>query len=231
MEEAALPRRASSRGLLQQSFKVLPPLPALSPSFSKLHRRSAATLQITWEDITLDKKHHSHPVIKEKLRETLGLHTCDRRSSKSTLRKTFPDFRFEKGFAENDPLYDPDLREPNDARDLRLREALEEIMRENKKKTYLTISSHSGSTSSMLKVIGHREFRLPTGAMIPAVVKVEYGVEPESLVPTETPKGPPECREGEEVETAGSVNEEAEVPSTGGGAEDVTSGLVHRDLR
>ena len=115
-------------------------------------RRSAKTLEITWSNITLDKEDHEKPIVMEKLRETLGLHTCDRRSKKSELEKIFPDFEFEQGFAENDTLYDPELREPNDARALRLREALEDIVKESKEETYITLSAHSGAITSLLEI-------------------------------------------------------------------------------
>jgi hypothetical protein len=111
---------------------------------------------------------------KQKLRETLGVHTCDRRSSKTYLTETFPEFGFEKGFTEYDELWDPDVRESNAERDLRLGEALRGIV-ENDDSTYITISAHSGTITSILAVIGHRDFGLKTGAVIPVVVKVERG--------------------------------------------------------
>ena len=39
--------------------------------------------------------------------------------------------------------------------------------------TYISLATHSGSIASLLRVIGHREFRLPTGAVIPVLVKAE----------------------------------------------------------
>ena len=39
--------------------------------------------------------------------------------------------------------------------------------------TYISLTTHSGSIASLLRVIGHRDFRLPTGAIIPVLVKAE----------------------------------------------------------
>ena len=39
--------------------------------------------------------------------------------------------------------------------------------------TYISFTTHSGSIASILRVIGHREFRLPTGAVIPVLIKGE----------------------------------------------------------
>ena len=39
--------------------------------------------------------------------------------------------------------------------------------------TYISFTTHSGSIASLLRVVGHREFRLPTGAVIPVLIKAE----------------------------------------------------------
>ena len=39
--------------------------------------------------------------------------------------------------------------------------------------TYISFTTHSGSISSLLRIIKHREFRIPTGALIPVLVKAE----------------------------------------------------------
>lgn len=51
--------------------------------------------------------------VSQNCREQYGVHTCDLRSSLSTLRTIYPPptYTFEPGFAENDPLWTPDERE------------------------------------------------------------------------------------------------------------------------
>lgn len=39
--------------------------------------------------------------------------------------------------------------------------------------TFISFTTHSGSIASLLRVIGHREFRVPTGAVIPVVIRAE----------------------------------------------------------
>ena len=41
-------------------------------------------------------------MIKEGFREGISGHTCDRRGSRSYIRKTFPSFGIEEGFSEED---------------------------------------------------------------------------------------------------------------------------------
>lgn len=96
------------------------------------------------------------------------------RQPKCEVAREFPEFIFERGFAEGpDPLWGPAHREPFEIRNIRLKAALDEIVTSNDS-TYITISSHSGTIRSILHIIGHREFNLDTGGMIPVVVKVEF---------------------------------------------------------
>ena len=39
--------------------------------------------------------------------------------------------------------------------------------------TYISFTTHSGSIASLLRVIGHREFRIPTGALMPVLVRAD----------------------------------------------------------
>lgn len=90
------------------------------------------------------------PTIKELFREELGVHTCDRRSSKSVIRENYPNWPFEAGFEEDDPLWDAEHRETNEAMDIRLGQALGDVFSSDKN-TYISISSHSGAIGSILR--------------------------------------------------------------------------------
>ena len=105
------------------------------------------------------------------VREVLGEHTCDRRSSESYIRKTYPNFDIEPELSEKDPLWTADHRETNDEQEIRLRKFLDQVFQVDNA-TYISITSHSGAIRNMLKILGHREFALQTGGVIPVVVKV-----------------------------------------------------------
>ncbi|KAI5791074.1 phosphoglycerate mutase [Geopyxis carbonaria] len=161
--------------------------------------RAASTHHLTWSNTTT----HA-PTVLEALRETLGIHTCDRRRPRSALAADYPGFRFERGFAEEDGLWDPVLREPDAARRERVREALDAILggRANgesgheerggegesrvkrEKETYIAISAHGGVIGSVLEVLGHRNWPLGTGAMVPVVVKVRVHAAPTATATT-----------------------------------------------
>ncbi|OJJ82496.1 phosphoglycerate mutase family protein [Aspergillus glaucus CBS 516.65] len=135
------------------------------------------------------------PVVKELLRETIGIHTCDKRSSASHITTSYPDYIIEKGFANGtDPLWRPDARESNSMRDARLRDLLYDIF-EHDANTVLSLTAHSGAITSILNVVGHREFALATGAMIPVVVRVEKVPGPKPGIEIEPPSGVPSCDE------------------------------------
>ena len=87
---------------------------------------------------------------------------------------------------------------------------------------YCTLSAHSGAITSLLEVIDHRKFGLATGAMIPVVLKVEYGKEPKTLEPTDIPQPAPECSDGSEGEAQAGSAENDEAPDS----QSQTSGLV-----
>lgn len=111
-------------------------------------------------------------MVKELLREVNGVHTCDRRSTKSYIHSEFPLCIFEPGFAENDELWSPDTRESDPALDIRLKKLLDDVFTHDDS-TYISFSSHSGAISALLRDLRHRPFRLSTGGVIPVLVKAE----------------------------------------------------------
>ena len=145
-------------------------------------RRCLQTCNITWGTLRLpaseDGKGGFKVLIKEGLREVMGVHTCDRRSSKAEIEGFFAEWSesgqmvFEAGFAEEDELWEVDRRESDADIDSRVREALDEIFAVDGEEI-VSITSHSGTTASILRVLGHREFDLGTGGMIPVVVRAE----------------------------------------------------------
>jgi len=136
--------------------------------------RCLATGKVTFTGLehVLPGEYPFVPVVKELLREALGVHTCDRRSSRDYIVKNYPGYVIEKGFAEVDPLWDPDVRESDAQMDVRLKTLLDDIVT-NDGNTFISLTSHSGAISAMLHVLGHRPFGLQTGGVIPVLVKVD----------------------------------------------------------
>jgi len=154
--------------------------------------RCLATAEITFWGLQVPNDRPFEPEVKELLRETIGVHTCDKRSSKSDILTSYPYVNFERGFAENDPFWEPQLREPPKATEARLSELLDDIF-QNEKRTWLSLTSHSGAIAAILAVLHHRPFQLPTGGAIPVLVKARWveGAAPSTKIPPAIP--PPTC--------------------------------------
>ena len=90
------------------------------------------------------------PTIKELFREAIGVHTCDRRSTKSFIKERYPEWAFEAGFSDEDPLWSKTERESDGAMDVRSRTVLDDVF-QNDSNTWISISSHSGEIASILR--------------------------------------------------------------------------------
>lgn len=132
--------------------------------------RSIKTLQLSWEGIDIPS-----PMVCEKLRETIGVHLCHQKSPRSVVQKSFSFLQYPHGFDDEDVLaqfYDTD-RERLHQQFLRVNEALQYIFDDCREEndSIVSITSHAGTIRSAITVIGHRKFTIPTGGMIPMVVK------------------------------------------------------------
>ncbi|EEA22744.1 hypothetical protein EYB25_005519 [Talaromyces marneffei] len=134
------------------------------------------------------------PTVKELVRETLGIHTCDRRSTKTVIQDEYPDYIIEEGFTEDDELWHAEQRESDSARNARIKTFLDDVFTANSDKQFISVTAHSGAITSILDVVGHRDFQLQTGGVIPILVKAERvrGKEPERVI--EPPTGVPQCK-------------------------------------
>ncbi|KAI3402817.2 PMU3 [Candida oxycetoniae] len=134
--------------------------------------RAIDTLYYTWDPILDLKK--VQPKIQENWRETMGIHTCDKRSTRSIINQRFTGkgFEIESSLTEEDELYQDDYRETVDEQAMRMNSALQELFSEcGKDESIIGITSHSGSIRTQLMVLGHRSFAVQTGGMVPVFVK------------------------------------------------------------
>ncbi|KAL6453014.1 hypothetical protein SBY92_000359 [Candida maltosa Xu316] len=134
-------------------------------------RRSVDTLINTWDDI-VDLK-QVKPYIQEDWRETIGEHTCDMRSNRSTIAEKYESkgFEIEPGFEEEDIYWKPDYRETVPEQAVRQNNGFQELFNNYPNDQIVSITSHSGSIRTQLLVLGHRPFAVGTGGMIPVFVK------------------------------------------------------------
>lgn len=140
--------------------------------YSSPFTRSIDTLIGTWEDIVDLSK--VKPFILENLRETIGVHTCDKRSARTIIAKKCEPvgFEIEPDLVEEDIYWKPDYRETIGEQAIRMNESFQYILdTTSKDESIISITSHSGSIRAQLLVLGHRPFAVGTGGMIPVFVK------------------------------------------------------------
>jgi len=110
-------------------------------------------------------------LILENLREEYGEHTCDMRNPKSVIQSNFPPpvYSFESGFLEEDTLWTPDERETK----LHVRERAHSVLDKifSGDETYVSITAHGGIINGILAAMGHPPYSLPTGGVLPLVVR------------------------------------------------------------
>ncbi|EGW33712.1 uncharacterized protein SPAPADRAFT_64947 [Spathaspora passalidarum NRRL Y-27907] len=126
-------------------------------------RRTLQTWQLTWKNMT-----NNTAMIKEFARETYGMDTESKRHNKTYTSCNFPGLAFEPGFNESDGLWGHKYRENSQQRKLRASALLNDIFTSEAK--VIGLVSHSNLLSSLLEVIEHRSWSLPTGGMIPVVI-------------------------------------------------------------
>lgn len=167
-------------------------IPAPQSYYASPLDRCCHTAKLTFDGLDLPKDRPFKPVIKEMMREVLGVHTCDRRSNRAVIAHRYPDFPFEEGFAEEDLVWLANLRESDSQLDYRIKGFLDDIFAHDSN-AFISLTSHSGAIAGFLRVLGHEPFRLPTGGVVPVLVKGEkiHGTPPPVKIEPGFP--PPTC--------------------------------------
>ncbi|KIK40093.1 hypothetical protein CY34DRAFT_286866 [Suillus luteus UH-Slu-Lm8-n1] len=159
-------------------------IPLPEKLYSSPLTRAIHTNKITFDSI-IPKSQRT--MIIENLRETNGVHTCDKRRTRTYIEQTFPDFDIENELIEEDTLWDPELRETHAELDVRMRRVLNMIFDKDQEqceyhtspihqcrlsaRLVISFTVHGGVVSAVLRVMNHKQYFLPTGGVMPIVVK------------------------------------------------------------
>ncbi|KAL7007040.1 putative phosphoglycerate mutase pmu1 [Cystobasidiomycetes sp. EMM_F5] len=135
--------------------------------YSSPMQRSMQTLNYTWSDIVLNQ--NVKPMVKENLRETIGLYTYEQRFNQSTIAATFP-WNFEPGFSQVDQLWNPFYSEAPSQQTLRTLGVLNQIFATDSS-SIISITAHSGTIYAAYEVFGHQYVGIGYGGFIPILVK------------------------------------------------------------
>jgi hypothetical protein len=88
--------------------------------------------------------------VKELFREGISGHTCDRRGNKTYIHNSFPRYKIEAGFSEEDLLWKPLEGEVPTDQDIRSKTVLDEVFGSDES-TWMSVTSHSGEIASILR--------------------------------------------------------------------------------
>ncbi|KAJ7633576.1 phosphoglycerate mutase-like protein [Mycena polygramma] len=133
--------------------------------------RALDTSMITFKDVS-DRR----PLVLENCREVYGVHTCDKRHPRTHIQAAFPQCDIEDGFTEDDELWAADSRETVDQVTARARTVLDRVFRDDKDVVVISITAHGGIINGLLRAVGRPVYPLPTGGVLPIVVKATKSV-------------------------------------------------------
>ncbi|QIW98183.1 hypothetical protein AMS68_003701 [Peltaster fructicola] len=138
--------------------------------------RCIQTVTLASQALDDNEKNHNKDApsirVAECLRETLGVHTCDRRSTRSDLATSFPHLMFDEDFTENDELWQTDHRESFEECTARLTVWLQKLFAEDASDVLL-VAAHSGSIRALLRAAGHPDVWPGRGSINPLLLKAE----------------------------------------------------------
>lgn len=147
-------------------------MPAPQSYYSSPLTRCTTTANLTFDSLDLPADRPFAPTIKELFRESISIHTCDRRSTKTEIGAMFPTWSFEAGFSETDELWNGTYGETTDAQAVRSKAVLDDVFSSDDA-AWISVTSHSGEIKSLLSVLGHRTFSLSTGQAVPVLVRAQ----------------------------------------------------------
>ncbi|KAF9459982.1 phosphoglycerate mutase-like protein [Collybia nuda] len=133
--------------------------------------RAMKTCEVTFEGILPDDKRRA--VVVENCRERHGLHTCDKRRTKSYIQQAFPLFDVEPGLTEHDTLWDEHSREEMTGPAERAKKVLDHIF-ENDNETFVSVTAHILIIHGFLQCVGRALYEIPTGGVLPVIVKAVH---------------------------------------------------------
>ncbi|KAF0698857.1 Aste57867_10534 [Aphanomyces stellatus] len=110
-------------------------------------------------------------VAMELCRETMGKHTCDKRSPVTTMEPLFPMVDFSQMKDNEDMLWRADVRESLDDIQTRavafLRQVYDEVP-----ETFVAVTSHVGFIGACLRVLEQPEYRVGNCEIVPVVLEM-----------------------------------------------------------
>lgn len=112
------------------------------------------------------------PIVREKLRERMTMHTCDKRRTRSWIQEHWPDYRIGDDVTEEDILGQLDREETYPEHVARKQKELEELF-EMDKGEFLSLTIHSQAILSLFMACGANPPKVREGTTLAVLVRGE----------------------------------------------------------
>ncbi|KAJ8105662.1 hypothetical protein ONZ43_g7338 [Nemania bipapillata] len=146
-------------------------IPVPQICYTSPHARCLETTKIAYNGIHALESQDFKPIIKEMLRERSGLHTCDRRRTRTWIANNYPEYDIEAGFSEEDELWSATERETESDVEYRVKTLLDDVFSASDA-SILSFTAHSGLIHGLHAITKHRDVWIAPGAMVPLLIKV-----------------------------------------------------------
>jgi len=144
--------------------------PAPQSYYTSPLTRVLQTVDYTYAALDLPKDRPFVPIIMESLRKTVGLKTCEKRSTRSEIKAMFPSFRIAPGLPEKDNLWTGKKCETDLELDKRMKNALDEIFITDDN-TFISMTGHHGQVRSVMRVVRGPDYHLEPATIITVLVR------------------------------------------------------------
>lgn len=138
---------------------------------SPLHR-CLQTTKLVFSSVTEERGERFRPIIKEKLRERMTLHTCDYRRPRSWIQQSYPEYVIEEGLSEEDHFGKDGHEETDEEHVARKQTVLEDIFSSDEHE-FISLTVHSYAIRAIQGACKAKTFRTREGTSIAMLVKGE----------------------------------------------------------
>ncbi|KAJ7644855.1 histidine phosphatase superfamily [Roridomyces roridus] len=157
---------ATAHAVWVQERAASTPIPLPETQYCSPMTRALDTHMITFEGVTTIRA-----LVLENCREEYGAHTCDQRKTRTQIAGAFPSVDIEPGLTEVDELWTA-KRETFEHVVRRARAVLDRIFGEvDGEALFVSVTAHGGIINAFLNVLGRERYPLPTGGVLPVVIK------------------------------------------------------------
>ncbi|KAJ4175023.1 hypothetical protein NW754_005443 [Fusarium falciforme] len=135
--------------------------------------RCLQTTSLVFSSLMSSHSAEFQPLVKELLRERITMHTCDFRRSRTWIVESYPNYKIEEGFTEDDGFRKRSGPETEEEHVERKQRALEEIFEEARDIQFLSLTVHSYAIRAIQAAVGASVCRTREGTSLALLVRGE----------------------------------------------------------